>query len=164
MDSTKINDWMQIIGLFALVASLIFVGLQMKQDQDIAIAGQYQDRFSTAMEFWTSREQSPVQVERRGRQLMERWGLPDGYDVATTAAELGSVFLYTRAEIGIYDNLHFQNEMGLLPQSGWQPYENQLEHRINGDEHMYRYIFLHMRDSYRESFIELCDELDRKKQ
>jgi hypothetical protein len=31
MDSAKLNDWMQVIGIFALVASLVFVGLQMKR-------------------------------------------------------------------------------------------------------------------------------------
>ena len=38
MNSAKLNDWMQVAGIFALVASLIFVGLQMRQDQDIAVA------------------------------------------------------------------------------------------------------------------------------
>ncbi len=37
MDSAKINDWMQVIGIFAVVASLVFVGMQMRQDQEIAI-------------------------------------------------------------------------------------------------------------------------------
>jgi len=36
MDSAKLNDWMQVVGIFALVASLVFVGLQMKQTQEIA--------------------------------------------------------------------------------------------------------------------------------
>ncbi len=35
MDSAKINDWLQVIAIFALVASLIFVGLQIKQTQEI---------------------------------------------------------------------------------------------------------------------------------
>ncbi len=35
MDSQKLNDWLQVIGIFALVASLIFVGLQIKQTQEI---------------------------------------------------------------------------------------------------------------------------------
>lgn len=35
MDSQKLNDWLQVIGIFALVASLIFVGLQIKQTQQI---------------------------------------------------------------------------------------------------------------------------------
>jgi hypothetical protein len=36
MDSSKLNDWLQVVGIFAVVASLIFVGLQMKQTDDIA--------------------------------------------------------------------------------------------------------------------------------
>ena len=35
MDSEKLSDWLQVIGIFALVASLVFVGLQMKQSQEI---------------------------------------------------------------------------------------------------------------------------------
>jgi hypothetical protein len=35
MDSTKFNDWLQVIGIFALVASLVFVGFPIKQTQEI---------------------------------------------------------------------------------------------------------------------------------
>lgn len=38
MDSSKLNDWIQGVGIFAVVASLIFVGLQMRQEQEIARA------------------------------------------------------------------------------------------------------------------------------
>ncbi len=38
MDSTKLNDWLQVVGLFGIIGSLIFVGLQMKQDRQIALA------------------------------------------------------------------------------------------------------------------------------
>ena len=38
MDSQKLHDWLQIIGIAAVVASLIFVGLQIKQSDDIALA------------------------------------------------------------------------------------------------------------------------------
>ncbi len=36
MDSAKLNDWLQVVGIFALVASLIFVGMQMRQDRTLA--------------------------------------------------------------------------------------------------------------------------------
>ena len=49
MDSQKLNDWMQVLGIFALVGSLIFVGLQMQQTQEIAIASHYQSRAETTM-------------------------------------------------------------------------------------------------------------------
>ena len=44
MNSSRLNDWIQVIGMSAIIASLIFVGLQVKQAQDIAIASQYQAR------------------------------------------------------------------------------------------------------------------------
>jgi hypothetical protein len=38
MDSQKLHDWLQITGIAAVVASLIFVGLQLKQSDEIALA------------------------------------------------------------------------------------------------------------------------------
>ena len=50
MDSAKLNDWMQVIGIFALVASLIFVGMQLRQDQEIAEAQIYAQSNQLAIE------------------------------------------------------------------------------------------------------------------
>jgi hypothetical protein len=38
MKQAKLRDWLEIVGIFAVVVSLIFVGLQMQQTQNIAIA------------------------------------------------------------------------------------------------------------------------------
>lgn len=35
MDASRINDWLHVIGLFGVIGSLIFVGLQMKQTRSI---------------------------------------------------------------------------------------------------------------------------------
>ena len=37
MDSKKLNDWLQLVGMAAVVASLIFVGLPIKQSDAIAM-------------------------------------------------------------------------------------------------------------------------------
>ena len=55
MSGTNWKDTAELIGIAAIVASLIFVGLQMKQSQDIAIAAQYQSRADTAVEWYISR-------------------------------------------------------------------------------------------------------------
>jgi len=34
----KFRDWLEIVGIFAVVVSLVFVGLQMRQTQEIAMA------------------------------------------------------------------------------------------------------------------------------
>ena len=41
MDSQKLNDWLQIIGLFGVIASLVFVGLQMRQSYKLALSDNY---------------------------------------------------------------------------------------------------------------------------
>jgi hypothetical protein len=38
MDSAKLNDWIQAIGIIAVVASLVFVGLQLRQDRAFAVS------------------------------------------------------------------------------------------------------------------------------
>jgi hypothetical protein len=50
VDVAKINDWLQVVGIFGVIASLVFVGLQMKQTQDIALAGTYNARASQTIE------------------------------------------------------------------------------------------------------------------
>jgi len=43
----RFSEWKEIaelVGLAAIIASLVFVGLQLKQSQDIALATQYKSR------------------------------------------------------------------------------------------------------------------------
>ena len=47
MDSSKLNDWMQVFGIFALVASLVFVGFQIRQDRSIALVESMATRADT---------------------------------------------------------------------------------------------------------------------
>ena len=61
----KRYDWKSIaelVGIAAIVASLVFVGLQLKQSQEIAIAEQYQNRADAALEFWISMAQSDATI------------------------------------------------------------------------------------------------------
>lgn len=71
MDSAKLNDWMQVVGIFAVVASLIFVGLQMRQAQEIAVADQYQDRADAALTFYLARMQSEQSLVMTGNDISE---------------------------------------------------------------------------------------------
>jgi hypothetical protein len=47
MASQKFNDSVQILGMVGIIGSLVFVGLQLKQSQEIAIASQYQARLDS---------------------------------------------------------------------------------------------------------------------
>ena len=81
----KISDWKdtaELIGIAAIVASLIFVGLQMKQSQDIAVAGQNQERQSVAFEYYAALIQIDDIVDAYGanhREHLDRGiGAEDG--------------------------------------------------------------------------------------
>ena len=44
MGKASINAFIQLFGILGIIGSLIFVGLEMRQSQRIAIAGQQQSR------------------------------------------------------------------------------------------------------------------------
>ena len=60
MDSTKVNDWLQVVGLFGVIASLIFVGLEMQQAKQIALSAANQARTDASVEFITTAATDPV--------------------------------------------------------------------------------------------------------
>ena len=50
MAGERLKGWLEVIGMAAIIASLAFVGLQMRQDQSIAIADTYGSVASTALQ------------------------------------------------------------------------------------------------------------------
>jgi len=64
LDSAKLNDWMQVIGIFAVFASLIFVGLQMQLDRRLARA----ELGSVSLEFRAS-----VELARSDPDISKAW-------------------------------------------------------------------------------------------
>ena len=106
MDLAKLSNWVQVVGIFALVASLIFVGLQMKQTQEIALANQYQARSS---EF---QAMSRTGVEANWTYPPLRAFISEQY----SAADISAV-VWTWAG---FDNHHFQFQSGFLTEESWQ--------------------------------------------
>jgi len=60
VNSQKLNDWLQIVGLFGVIGSLIFVGLQLRQTQAIALSETYQNRAATSVEASVGLMSSPA--------------------------------------------------------------------------------------------------------
>ena len=113
MASAKINDWMQVIGIFALVASLIFVGLQMRQTQEIALSNAYQSRITTSVEMITSRAAN----EKGG----VAWLQPQNEEELEllTPEEQWAGEQLAMAVLLVWDNIHFQFESGFISEEIW---------------------------------------------
>lgn len=156
MDSTKINDWMQVIGLFAVFASLVFVGLQMKQSQEIAIAAQYQERYSTAVEYWIGRTAHPSEMRNLAERLYENFGKPGGELKDLSAEEFGLQYANARQALVMYDNYHFQYAAGFLTNEAWESYKRQMKGFISVP--IIQWILVNQKQSFRPSFIEIINE------
>ena len=50
MNSERLHDWLQFVGMAAIVVSLIFVGLQLRQSQDAAQADMSQSTVAVGVE------------------------------------------------------------------------------------------------------------------
>ena len=54
MKKVSLDTWIQLIGMLGILGGLVFVGLEMKQSQIIAIGGQIQARNDAIMDFFSS--------------------------------------------------------------------------------------------------------------
>lgn len=70
MDAGKLNEWVQVVGLFALVASLVFIGLQMKQAQEIALSTAAQSRWDTAIQITSASAEKPYFLSAAAKMAM----------------------------------------------------------------------------------------------
>jgi len=112
VDSAKLNDWMQVVGIFSVVASLIFVGLQMKQTQEIALAAAYQERATSSIERMIARASSPEYTS--GKAKIDR-----GDFDSITPEERVSLEEFLAAYIVMVENHHYQYLSGFLPEEHW---------------------------------------------
>lgn len=159
MDSAKLNDWMQVVGIFAVVASLIFVGLQMKQSQEIAIAAQYQERANAANDLLLAFLENP-NAERGSRLLeaaiREEWPTNLAQRLAAMEpAEVDARLLEYEALMTLYDNNLFQYESGFLDEDSWLAFRSRML-GVLGDP-LNRQFYERMKQAYRPGFRVVVD-------
>ena len=113
MQSIKTRDIIEIVGILSIVASLIFVGMQLKQDEIIAMGSQYQSRAELSIDNYRSVLENP--------ELL----------AATVKANRGDVESFTPEEKLAYDtkltmdfirldNNFYQYELGLSDETYWE--------------------------------------------
>jgi len=112
MDTAKLNDWMQVIGIFALVASLLFVGLQMQQSQEIAEAQTQQARTDATITMITSTAENPYFVSAAAKA---RAGQPE----LISAEEYSALMQISTGLLYQVENGQYQNARGFLAKDQW---------------------------------------------
>jgi membrane peptidoglycan carboxypeptidase len=153
MDTQKLNDWLQIVGIFAVVASLLFVGLQLKQSQDIALSQASQARTAMSIEtlISTTENANYISAVAKGR---------DGRHSEQTIVEQVTMSQYARAVLMSYEDQTFQYNNGFLTDERWEAVRAALKNFLRHDSNMpVRQTFERLPARYSASFQEIVYEL-----
>ena len=145
MRDTNWKDIAELTGIAAIVASLIFVGLQLKQSHEIALAAQYQSRAEASMNQSLARLESdvpnPEYFRRTGEQM--------------TPKDLRARHIMTQWSWTLFDNNHFQYEAGFLTEEAWVALQGHIRDAYAVCED--RYIFDVRKRYLRSSFVEFVE-------
>ena len=100
MKKVSLDVWIQLVGMLSIVASLIFVGLEMRQSQRIALAAQQTARVQIFTEIVTGMTESGI-----------AWNGPDDDYVYGNR---------TNQILWVFENDYLQYRLGLMDESVWQ--------------------------------------------
>jgi hypothetical protein len=114
VNTTKFRDWLEIIGIFGVIASLIFVGLEMRQSQKIALSAAYQARSDSSMVIRMAAVESEALQSANGK-------FRQGQGFEDLSPEEHSAVLGLMAGNMIYlENMHYQYFNGFISEEHWQ--------------------------------------------
>jgi hypothetical protein len=147
MDTAKLNDWMQVVGMFALVASIVFVGLQMRQSHEIALANQYQARAEATQNMYMTLQESGISMTSMGTPMSEQ-------SRAEVAAAINvSFWAWTQ-----YDNHYYQYNAGFLDDESWEGLSRRIQSQYNMCDK--RFVWQATRKFVRPFFVTFVESLD----
>lgn len=153
----------EIVGVIGIVLSLIFVGMQLNFEAEVALSEQYANRTESIK----SDLRTLLESEAHMSALEVRWQYGDRpswwkdeyeeqvTDSGSTARQVWATIY--NIQLGLYqaDNLYFQYQQGLLDEEFWRISRNRVEEALQDD--FARDVYL---DSYlpiREVILEIVN-------
>ncbi len=156
MKAVKLKDSVEMVGIAAIVASLIFVGMELRQSQEIAIASQYQSRIEMNLEFLDSMpEQDLRRIGERLKSRMAEISLVPEQESrfsGITPIEMGMSFVQTQKIIFTFDNGYYQYQAGFMNEESWRAIRRRSK-RILGESALARESILNKSYQWRDSFV-----------
>ena len=154
MKNTSWKDIAELIGIAAIVASLVFIGLQMKQSQDIALSAAYQARADTSIAI----RNTPFESETLLSSLTKAY---DGRSAELTPEEHTALQFYFWTEMTYLENMHFQYINGFLTNEQWQANVGDLKYRLSMDVPRATWAQgMNVRDSFKTVVENVIQEID----
>jgi hypothetical protein len=115
MNTAKLREWLEILGIFGIVASLIFVGLEMRQSQRIALSAAYQARADSSMTL----RMAPLESETLQSAMAKVFIREMAVDQLTPEEQ---IVLRGRwnSNLVYLENMHYQYLSGFITEEHWQ--------------------------------------------
>jgi len=160
MKQTNWKEFAELLGIAAIFGSLVFVGLELRQSQQIAIAGQYQQRAESFVEQLYSRVAFSSEQERLAKNVRSVYSDMIDISVLESMSDEGIALEWVRASADgtMFDNNYFQYQSGMMSDDGWQAMRGRLKRALRLSPFLRAELILRG-DRYRSSFRELCDQL-----
>ena len=121
MKKVSLDVWVQLIGLLSIVGGLVFVGLEMRQSQQIAIGAQQQSRAQMSVEgayVWLEAGLDPAIMYKTNTRNF-------------TQEETLAVRNEVNAWLYIYESDYEQYQLGLMSDEIWKTKEKGLNMLLN---------------------------------
>ena len=150
MKTEKLNDWLQLVGMAGVIASLIFVGLQLRQTQEIAMSDAYQTRAYGSVEKNMAFAMSPQLLSAS----VKLWV---GNQDALEPEEIVALVYDFYARLDQWENNQYQFTSGFLSEEHWQKNTEQI--RCLFSLPIYREFW--EPHEYRKSFADLVNRIIR---
>ena len=114
------DTWIQLLGMLGVLGGLIFVGLEMRQSQIIAIGNQVQARADTQLAILTT----PLEGDQRLLSYFSFGSIPNESDLSEEDRLLFEQL--TRIRMASLQASWQQFNLGLLPEDAWRLAERRI--------------------------------------
>ena len=145
MKKVSMDTWIQLLGMLGVIASLVFVGLQMRQSQQIALAAQQTERMQVFTDIVNTFTESGLQYEALNLNGEERVS-SDSFNLAINVVHQA---------LWVFENDFLQYSLGLMDESIWQAKSNFLLSSFSTC--IGRQVFNQRKDSLDTRIVELID-------
>lgn len=150
MNTSSWKDIVELVGIAAIVGSLIFVGLQMKQSQQIALSAIYQARADSSMAIRFAPLESEALLSATAKRLHGEADPLSPRELAAEAALISGNTIYL-------ENVHYQYLNGFITEEHWETNREEMKSLMRRAPDFRQYVISSC-SFHRESF---CAELRR---
>ena len=147
MKFEKVRYATEAVGMLAIVASLIFVGLQMRQTHEIALVTLYQMRSDAARELAAAQLDSDILLDLDSK-------LAEGGELSSYENFLRSLphFIF----FNHFENSHYLYQRGFLSEEHWESDLSAIRAMVQTDSNVLEY-WNQQKTIFRPSFVQEID-------